>query len=281
MKTGIIDTGGGLRGVYAAGVLDYCLENRIQFDFGIGISASSANITSFAAGQKKRNHKFYTVYSQRRQYMGISNFLFKHTFIDMDYVYGTLSNSGGEYPLDYTALQKNPIDFLIIATDAETGKPRYFTRKDLPLDNYQILKASCAIPSVCKPYPVYGKYYYDGALGDPIPVEKAFENGCEKVILILTRPESEPRTPDKDIKLAKHIQKRYPAAADQLRRRADHYNQGVELAQKYASEGKLLIISPDNTCGVDTLTRDAAALNKLYEKGFTDAAKIPLFLAAS
>ena len=101
MKTGVIDVGGGLRGVYAAGIFDYCLDENIQFDLCIGVSAGSANVTSYIAGQKKRNYAFYTEYPFRKEYMSLRNFLFKKSYLDLDYVYGTLSNADGENPLDY------------------------------------------------------------------------------------------------------------------------------------------------------------------------------------
>ena len=95
MKTGVIDVGGGLRGVYAAGVFDYCMDQKIQFDLGIGVSAGSANVASYIAGQKKRNYAFYTDYPFRREYMSLRNFLFKKSYLDLDYIYGKLSNTGG------------------------------------------------------------------------------------------------------------------------------------------------------------------------------------------
>ncbi len=95
MKTGIVDVGGGYRGVYAAGVMDYCMDNGIKFDLGVGVSAGSANIISYAAGQQGRNYTFYTVYGLRKEYAGLGNFIRKRSFIDMDYVYGTLSNCYG------------------------------------------------------------------------------------------------------------------------------------------------------------------------------------------
>lgn len=278
MKTGVVDVGGGLRGIYAVGVLDYCLENGIQFDLGIGVSAGSANLASYAAGQKGRNYKFYTEYAFRRQYMGIGNFIFKHSFIDMDYVYGTLSYADGENPLDYPALRDNPMEFYIVATDARTGQAKYFDKGDIRQDDYDIFKASSAIPFVCKPYEVKGVPYYDGALGDPVPVEKAFQLGCDKVVVILTKPEQELRTPKKDEKLASFIRKKYPASAEKLCQRAVRYNESVALAQKYAKQGKVLIIAPDDTCGVDTLKKDKASLQKLYEKGYKDGQKILNYL---
>lgn len=278
MKTGIVDVGGGLRGVYATGVLDYCLDEGIRFDLGIGVSAGSANISSFIAGQKRRNYPFYTDYPFRKQYMSLRNFLFKKSYLDLDYIYGTLSNSDGENPLDYQSFIKNPMEFLAVATNAQTGETKYFDKSDLHQDDYSVLKASSAIPFVCHPYEVDGVLYYDGALGDTIPIEKAFEWGCDKVVLLLTKPRDDVRTPDKDIRFAGRIQKKYPYAAERLKQRADQYNRGVALAKEYESQGRVLIIAPDDTCGVDTLTRDKNALKQLYKKGYRDAEEIKSFL---
>lgn len=277
-KVGVVDVGGGFRGIYAAGVLDYCLDNQISFDLGIGVSAGSANIISYAAGQARRNYQFYAEYGLRKEYAGLKNFLFKKSFVDLDYVYGTLSNSDGENPLDYPAFYRNPMEFLAVATEAETGNAKYFGRQDIAQDDYSVMKASCAIPFVCHPYAVKGSLYYDGALGDPIPIEKAFQMGCNKVVLILTLPENTVRTPDRDKRLAALIRRKYPLAAKNLELRAQRYNDCVALAQNYAAQGKLLIVAPDNTCGVSTLNRDVSALRQLYEKGYQDGAKIVPFV---
>ena len=87
MKIGIVDVGGGFRGVYACGVLDYCLDNNIRFDLGIGVSAGCANLASFIAGQRGRNHQFYTKYGLRKQYAGLGNLVWKKSYIDLDYAY--------------------------------------------------------------------------------------------------------------------------------------------------------------------------------------------------
>ena len=278
MKTGIVDVGGGLRGVYAAGVFDYCLDENIQFDLCIGVSAGSANATSYIAKQKKRNYPFYTEYPFRKEYMSLKNFLFKKSYLDLDYVYGTLSNADGENPLDYQSIISSPTEFLAVATEAETGNVKYFDKSDLHQDDYSILKASSAIPFVCHPYEVNGVPYYDGALSDTVPIEKAFECGCDKVVLILTKPKNILRTTGKDSVFADRIQKRHPRSAERLRNRAEQYNRGVALAKEYESQGKALIIAPDDTCGVDTLTKNRGALKKLYEKGYRDAKAIHAFL---
>ena len=279
VKTGVIDVGGGFRGIYAAGVLDYCMDNKIHFDLGIGVSAGSANLISYAAGQCRRNYKFYTEYGMRSEYAGMKNFLKKRSFIDLDYCYGTLSSSYGEFPLDYEAVSKNPMEFIVVATEAESGYPVYFDKKHLCQDNYDILKASSAIPFVCRPYLVSGVPYFDGALSDPVPVKKAFELGCDRIVLLLTKPEKVPRVPGNDTRIARLIQHKYPLAAKRMRNKYKLYNESVALAQRYASQGRAVIVSPDDTCGVDTLTRDPAALAKLYHKGYEDGKKIADFLS--
>lgn len=278
MKTGIVDVGGGMRGIFAAGVFDYCMDRKLRFDLVIGVSAGSANAASFLAGQRGRNYKFYTEYSFEKEYMSLKNILTKQSYVDLDYVYGTLSSSTGRSPLDFRTLADNPAELLVAATNAVTGSAKYFTKDDIGQDNYDIFKASSALPFLCNPYTVNWMPYYDGALADPVPIEKAFQCGCDKVVLILTRPAHTPRAPGKDAFFAGRIERKYPFAAQKLRTRVERYNRCVALAKEYEARGRALIIAPDNICGLDTLTRDKDALVRFYHKGYRAADKIPAFL---
>ena len=277
-KLGIVDVGGGFRGIYAAAVLDTCLELGIHFDLCIGVSAGSANLASYMAGQKGRNKIFYTEYGMRKEYAGMGNFLKIGSYLDLDYIYGTLSNSDGEYPLDYRAILSNSAEFLTVATEAETGRAKYFDKSYLRQDNYDIFKASSAIPFVCKPYEIGGIAYYDGALADPVPIQKAFDMGCDRVVLLLTLPLDTKRSQEQDIKLAKRIRRKYPIAADRLEQRALRYMDDINYARRCELTGKLLIVAPDDTCGVSTLCREPEALLRLYDKGRQDGRKILDFL---
>ena len=277
-KIGIVDVGGGYRGIYAAGVLDYCMYKGIWFDLGIGVSAGSANLASYCARQPQRNHKFYTEYGLRKEYAGFGNYHRDRSYINLPYIYGTLTNSDGEYPIDYDTMMENPMEFITVATDARTGKPRYIPKSELVRDSYTPFMASSAIPGICRPVYMDGIPYFDGALGDPVPVAKAFEMGCDKVVLILTLPEATVRNPKKDERLARRIRKEFPEAAEALKNRANKYNEGVALARQYAAEDKLLIVAPDDTCGVHTLCRDDYKMRLLYGKGYTDAESILPFL---
>lgn len=274
MKLGIVDVGGGLRDIYSAGVLDRLMDEGIRADLCIGVSAGSANLATYLAGQRGRLEKFYTEYTFRPEYMSMKNFLRLGSYIDLDYPYSTLSNEGGEFPLDYDAIAANPAEFIVVASDADSGMAKYFTKADISRNNYDVMKASSAIPFVCRPYPIGGRRYFDGALADPVPVIKALDEGCDRVIVLLSKPKDTPRAVGRDELFASLISREFPLAAKNLILRARRYNASVEKAKELEKAGKVLILAPDDTCGVDTLTRDRAALLELYGKGFRDGERI-------
>lgn len=277
-KIGIIDVGGGMRDVYAAGVLDTCLEQGIRFDYCIGISAGSGNMLSYLAGQKGRNYRFYSEYTFRKEYISLRNLLKLRNYVNLDYPYGELSATKGEDPVDYDTFEKNTAEYYVVACNAVTGETKYFDRRDIKRDYYDVLKASSTLPVVNQPYVVEGVPYYDGGLADPVPVEKAFADGCDKVVLLLSRPLDFVRVPDKDEKVAKRIRKKYPRAAKELSLRYKKYNDGVALAKECAKQGKVLILAPDDCLGVDTLTKDKERIAKLYQKGIEDGKRIQAFI---
>jgi predicted patatin/cPLA2 family phospholipase len=277
-KVGIVDVGGGLRGIYGSGVLDRCMDKGIRFDHCYGVSAGAANMVSYLAGQTRRNLVFYMVYAFRDEYMSMHNFVRHQNYIDLDYVYGTLTNAGGENPLDYKAMMANPAGLTVVGSNARTGEVRYFDKSEIPQNDYSILKATCAIPVVCKPQQVGENYYFDGGLGDPVPVKYAMENGCDKVVLVLTKPRDCMRASRQDQQFARVMKRRYPQAARNLSLRALRYNKSVRYAQQLEKEGKVLIIAPDNIEGMKTLTKDKSVLMDLYLKGYKDAAEIEAFM---
>ena len=279
MKTGIIDVGGGFRDIYGAGVLDVCLEQGIDFDYCIGISAGSANLASYMARQHGRNYTFYMQYVFRKEYASPENWLRTRNYVDLDYVYSTLSNSDGENPIDYEAIEANPAEFYIGACDARTGKPVYFSKKDdITKDHYDVFKASCALPVFCKPYMVGDIPCLDGGICDPVPVLKAQGDGCDRIVVILTHPVDFRREQKKDRTIAKILSRSYPRAGEALMNRYKAYNDGVAYAQEMERQGSVLIVAPDDVCGLSTLTKDKEKLQRMYDKGRRDAARIAPFL---
>ena len=275
----IIDVGGGNKGVFGAGVLDRCLHEGILVDNCIGISAGSANIITYAARQDGRLYRFYRDYSFRKDYMSLQNVVKKGRFIDLDYIFSTLCNSDGEDPLDLQTAQQYPGNVEITVTDAVSGKARYVRLDEIRQDDYWCLKASCAIPFVCKPIANGGHVYFDGGLADPIPINRAVELGCDKIVLVLSRPRDYRRSPGMDAKSAPLIRKQYPLIANLLEKRAETYNALLEQAIEMEKEGKVLIISPPVIEGVTTLKKTPEGLEEMFRCAYQEGAKIKDFLA--
>lgn len=267
-----------MKSIYGAGVFDRCLDDGVHFDYAIGVSAGSANVVSFLGNQRGRNYRFYTGYALRPEYMGFSCLKKTGNYLNLDYIYGGLSNAGCEDPLGYTQIMQNPAAMKVVATCAETGLPVYFDKQNLHQDDYRILMASSAIPLACRPYKIGRRRYFDGGLSDPVPVRRALQAGCSKIVLILTHPESEIRSDKKDRLPAKLLAHRYPHAARALLLRSKRYNEGVSLAKRLRAKGKLLIVSPEDLGGAGTLTRDPASLSRLYDCALEDGAAVAEFL---
>lgn len=278
--TAIIDVGGGFRAIFGAGVLDRCLEEGIAFDHCYGVSAGSANLTSFLAHQHGRNHTFYTQYAFRKEYASVNSFIHNHNFANLDYVYGTLSNHDGENPLDYEAFAANPAQFTVVACDARDGSTKYFTKDDMHYDDYDILKASSAVPVACQPYVIDGVPYFDGGIADPVPVQKAIDDGCDRIVLVLTRPKDVIREQHKDVAPARILRRSHPKAAERLLERYATYNTEVAVAKQYEAEGKVLILAPEELYGLSTLSKTYEGLERMYRAGYGQAERIAEFLAA-
>lgn len=271
---GIVDVGGGMRGVFGCGVTDFLLDNDITFDYCLGVSAGSANLASYVSRQRGRNYRYYTKYSLRPEYMSAFNFVTKHSFFDLDYVYSVLSDSDGEDPLDYKTLSQSNQIYKAVATNGETGEPHYFTKDDFRQDFYEPLKASSAIPGVCKPVSIDGTDYFDGGVSDPIPVEKALADGCDHVFLILTKPIDFVKKPEMFKSAYTKVLKKYPAVIKKLNIRHETYNNEIKKALELSKEGKVTIIAPDGGYSVTAFTRNIRELNHLYNEGYIKAGEI-------
>jgi predicted patatin/cPLA2 family phospholipase len=268
---GLIDVGGGNRGSYGCGVMDRFLDESIRIPYGIGVSAGSANLASYFSEQKGRNYRFYTEYNLRKEAISIHNLIRKKNMVDLEYIYGTITDKGGEDPLDFEKILSSDCTWWIVATDAMTGLPVYFDGKDMIQDDFGALKASSDVPVVNKPYAWRGGLYYDGGMSDPIPVEKALQDGCDKVVVILTRPKDYYRSPEGDVKSARLLRRKHPRAAHALTKRAEVYNQELALCHKLEDEGTVKIIAPDSIGDMKTLSQDVEPIKRLYQKGWHDA----------
>lgn len=266
---GLIDVGGGMRGIYGAGVMDYFLENDIIFDYCMGVSAGSANVASYLASQKGRNLRFYTIHALDKRYMSMHNWIKTKSYFGLDFIYTTLTNELD--PIDYDILLSTKTKVNIVATNAASGKPHYFTNDDFQRNNCEILKASCAIPAVCKPVNVKGKYYFDGGVSDPIPISKAISDGCDKVVVILTKPIDYIKKQERMRHIYPLFLKEYPLIIDALSCRHTVYMNSIKQLLELEKDGKAVIISPTQKQRISTATKKIDILENFYKLGYNDA----------
>jgi len=270
MKLGLIVEGGGMKCSYSAGVLDVFLDENINFDYTMGVSAGAANVASFLGRQKNRNRRFYCIHSRDPRYIGIKSLLHTGNLFGLDYIYSDLTNETGMDPLDFDEVMKNPAEMVFPATNAITGKVRYFTKSDMHKNDYTAIKATCALPVLAKPISIDGQLYYDGGVGDSIPIKKAFADGCDKVVIILSKPKGYRMKPQGHRFFYTMWLHKFPRTIWNLNHRHEKYNRTMEFVEKMEKEGKVFLFNPSGDIKMSTYTTDPMTMEKLYGNGIKD-----------
>lgn len=273
-KIGLVVEGGGMKCAYGAGILDRFLDDSITFDYCIGVSAGSANAATFLAGQRERNLRFYTIYIKDPQYLSLRSYLLHGQLFGLDYIYGTITNSDGIDPIDFPAILANPCEYEIVATNRATGSPAYFNKSSLKQDDYRAIMASSALPVFCKPVEFEGEFYYDGGISDAIPVVRAFERGCDQVVVIASKPRGYVKQPEKWRALYRRALRSYPEMIRAIDRRHLMYRQSIEDLNRYEAEGRAFVIAPSNPPKMSTFSKDPVLEQKLYDLGLSDYAAL-------
>ena len=269
-KLGLVVEGGGMKCAYGAAILDKLIDYDIKPDYVIGVSAGSANAASFLAGQRGRNLRFYERHMHDISYFGPISLAKTGSLFNLDLIYSTLSNSDGRDPLDFQAVLDNPAQFKVVATDGATGKPHYFTKDDMDFDDYTCIKASCALPVVCKPIQINGRYYFDGGVSDSIPVQKALDDGCDKLIVVLSKPRTYVKKPEKHRAIYSKVLRKFPKIIEDLDNRhisyAKCFNQTFELEK----QGTAIVFAMSRELQMSTYSMDSFNNLKLYSMGLQD-----------
>lgn len=273
MKTGIVFEGGAFRAIFSGGVIDAFLENNIMPDYMIGVSAGAAYGVSYASRQQGRNLRLVLDYCNDKRYMGINNMLNpkNRSYYGLKFAYETIPQE--LLPFDYDAFNNYHGEFYAVVTNVITGKPEYmrYTTKDT---TNELLKATCALPVLFPYIYINDTPYLDGGLSDSIPFEKAFEDGCDRVVVVLTREPGYKKTTSKGTKALARAYRKYPELGNNLLKRAYRYNNSLKKLAQYEKEGKAIVIRPKATAGFSKLERDKNKILALYDDGYEQGMKI-------
>lgn len=268
MKLGAVFEGGASRAYFSAGVMDALLDEKVYADYCIGVSAGIANGVSYASRQKGRNFEVGTKYLPDKRYMGVKYFLKKEnkSLYNIDFVFREVPERC--VPFDFKAYEKFGSETFVGLTDMETGKEVYMPA--LSRDgSWTNVVATCALPFLFQPVNIEGRLYMDGGIADPVPYKKAFEDGCDKVIVVLTRERSYVKKSGTSTRLAaKRYEKKYPAFAKAIRERADLYNREYSELWELEKCGKAYVVSPETTAEWKRTEKNPNAIKQMYDMGY-------------
>lgn len=267
MKTGIVFEGGAFRTVFSCGVMDAFLESDIMPDYMIGVSAGAAYGVSYASKQRGRNLKLILDYCNDKRYMGARNLLNPKNkcFYGLQFVYETIPNE--LLPFDTEAFDNYHGEFYAVVTNVITGKAEYmrYTTQECPS---KVLEATCALPMLFPYIYINDVPYMDGGLSDSIPYEKAFADGCDRLVVVLTREAGYRKKTTASTKMVARAYLKYPELAKDLVKRAGRYNRCLRKLEQLEKSGKVLVLRPDSTKGFSRMERNKEKIQALYDDGY-------------
>ncbi len=270
-KTGLVLEGGGMRGVFTCGALDYLMDHKISFPYAIGVSAGACNGLSYMSHQRGRGKYSNIDLLAKYKYIGIRPLIKKRGLIDQQLLFHRFPDR--ILPYNYKAYAENPSRFEMVTTDCITGRACYWEEKFDEKLIIDIVKASSSLPYACPIIYVEGRPMLDGGIVDSIPLLRAYEQGYDKCVVVLTRNKGY-RKSTKDVPVPSFIYKKYPRLRVALRNRNKIYNEQLELVERLEEEGKIIVIRPEKPIVVGRMETSVKKLTDLYEQGYACAKKV-------
>ncbi|MCI6242942.1 MAG: patatin family protein [Agathobacter sp.] len=265
MKKGLVMEGGAMRGMFTAGVTDVLMEHQIEFDGAVGVSAGAVFGCNFKSKQPGRVIRYNAAYCSSPQYAGLGSFLKTGDLFGEQFCYHDVPEHLD--PFNYDTYRENPMEFYVVATDANTGEARYKRVDSCNKSELLWMKASASMPLVSKIVCVDGYELLDGGIADSIPIQFLESLGYDRNVVILTQPRDYVKGKNQLIPLAKVMLRKYPAMIEAMENRHIHYNETLDYIRKREKEGSLFVIRPPKKLEVSKLERDRQRLLTAYRMG--------------
>ena len=270
MKIGLVLEGGGMRGLYTAGVLDVMMEHQWMPDVVCGTSAGVTFGVNLLSQQKGRVLRYNCRYAGDRRYISLHSRLTTGNMINRDFAYDLLPHELD--PFDEETFEQSKAAFYATITNMRTGQAEY-VRITNTWQQMDVIRASASLPIICQPVEWQGEKYLDGGLVDNIPLDKCIELGCDKIIIVLTRPLEYVRN-DHIAGVCRLCYPRYKALLRAIEQRNDRYNARLQQIRRLEQEGKVFVLRPSENISVGRLEKDIARLQALHQLGVSDATRL-------
>ena len=268
-RVNLILEGGGMRGLYTAGVLDFFHDKKINFLDIVGVSAGACNAVSYISRQRGRNLAINAGYCRDKRYMSFAGLITRGSIFNMDFLFGDIPNE--LVPFDYEAYTNAPNRLTAVVTDCETGEPVYYPIKDMHCDDVYV-RASSSIPLVSPIVEADGRKLVDGGTADSIPINYSVKQGFDKNVVVLTQHNGYQKKANKYINLIKHRIRQYPKLIAAMENRHIDYNDSLKLVHELEKAGKAFVLCPKEPLGISRFEKNNEKLKNLYNLGYNDAA---------
>lgn len=271
MKKGLIMEGGAMRGLFTAGVIDVFMENNIDFDGAVGVSAGAAFGCNIKSKQIGRALRYNTRFCKEWRYCSIRSWLLTGDLYGSKFDYQLLPSVLD--PWDTETFTKNPMEFWCVATDMHTAEPLYHKCTDGGKEDLLWIQGSASMPIVSKPVHVDDKEIADGGCADSVPLKFFEEKGYDRNVVILTQPADYRKKPydKKMLMIMKTALHKYPLLYEELRDRWQAYNAEIASVVKEEQEGKVYVIRPEKALNIGSVCHDPDELKRVYIEGRTCA----------
>lgn len=271
MKTGLILEGGGMRGLFTAGVTDVFMENGIEFDAAIGVSAGAAFGCNFKSRQIGRVIRYNKQFAKDPRFCSLRSLIKTGDLFGAEFCYHTIPDTIDIF--DTQAYIDNPMDFYVVVTDVETGEAVYVNSDEAGDDSLEYFRASASMPLVSRAVEINGRKYLDGGIADSVPLQYFESIGFKKNVIILTQPAGYVKKPSSAVKLMKYALKEYPMIAKTMENRHNEYNETLALIAEREKSGDALVIRPEAALEIGRIEHNPDVMQRVYEQGRAVAEK--------
>lgn len=265
-KIGLVLEGGGMRGVFTSGILEFFTEKNFFLPYVIGTSAGAGNALNYISRQKERSKNVNIIALGKYHYIGLKPILKKRSIMDMDLIFEDFPEK--LYPYDFETFSNAPQRCVITATNCNTGKAEYFEEKKDKKRLMLITRASCSLPFITPITFLEGTPYLDGGITDSIPIKRAIIDGFDRNIVVLTRPKGYRKELPRSKYIYNKFYKKYPALQDATYQRNRIYNETMDYVEDMEAQKKVLVLRPENTFGVSRMEKNTNKLMEFYKYGY-------------
>ena len=269
-QAGLVLEGGGMKGIYTAGVLDFFLDKGLEFSSCYGVSAGACHLCSFLSKQRGRAWDISVDYLDDPAYCSVSSLLKTGDLFGVKMCYDDIPNRLNPY--DYDTFDTYQGRAFAVVTNIVTGQPEYLRLRDMHRD-IEAVRASASLPLVSRNVKIGGKLYLDGGLSDSVPILRSILDGNRKNVVVLTKEVGYRRQPSKHLGLIRLRYAKYPKIYELMKNRHIAYNQMLDYLDAQEKNGQAFVIRPQKKSGVGRVEKDKEKLRLLYEEGYQEASE--------